>query len=494
MLSVERCEMTLGELKRTGYRRETVKDEMRRNLRRKLAAGETLFPGIVGYDETVIPQIVNAILARHDLILLGLRGQAKTRLLRALVNLLDDTVPVVAGSPLNDDPLHPVSAYARRVLAEEGDDTRLDLMPRERRYNEKLATPDVSIADLIGDIDPIKASREQRDFSDEEVIHYGIIPRTNRGIFAINELPDLQPRIQVGLLNIMEEKDVQIRGFPIRLSLDIVMVYTANPEDYTNRGAIITPLKDRIDSQIITHYPEDLEQAVAITDQEAWVDRGADIRVPPLFKSIIEHIAFAARDSAFVDQSSGVSARLSIAARESLVSNLEKRALLKGESPVNPRICDLYALLPAMTGKLELVYEGEREGTTAVALQLIGEGVKRAFRAEFPEVFRLATDKQPVADERSRLYRAVSDYFKSDQSVEIADDMAYGEYVARLDAVTGLREVVAAKYPEADAGEIATLMEFALEGLHQHSILAKASLTRAVKYQDVLATMFREFE
>lgn len=486
--------MTLGALKASGYRRESVKDELRRNLLAKLAAGETLFPGIVGYDETVIPQMVNAVLARHDIILLGLRGQAKTRLLRQLTDLLDETVPVIKGAPLNDDPLAPQSAYARRLVAEMGDDTPIELLPRERRYNEKLATPDVSIADLIGDIDPIKASREQRDFSDEEVIHYGIIPRTNRGIFAINELPDLQPRIQVGLLNIMEEKDVQIRGFPIRLPLDIVMVYTANPEDYTNRGSIITPLKDRIDSQIITHYPDELADAVAISDQEAWTERGRDLRLTDLFKEIIEEISFAARESQFVDQSSGVSARLSIAARENLVSNLERRAVVNGDEVVYPRICDLYAVLPSMTGKLELVYEGEREGNATVALQLIGEGVKRTFRRHFADFFTRSADGDWSPRDDSSLYRSVVEHFRDDQTVEIADDMPYAEYLDVLLKIPGLRAAVERKWPDAEPREIGGLMEFVLEGLHQHSILSKTSLTRAVRYQDMLATMFRGFE
>jgi len=426
--------------------------------------------------------------------LLGLRGQAKTRLLRQLIDLLDETVPVIKGGPLNDDPLAPESAYAKRLISEMGDDTPIELLPRARRYNEKLATPDVSIADLIGDIDPIKASREQRDFSDEEVIHYGIIPRTNRGIFAINELPDLQPRIQVGLLNIMEEKDVQIRGFPIRLPLDIVMVYTANPEDYTNRGSIITPLKDRIDSQIITHYPDELDDAIRISDQEAWTDRGRDLRLSDLFKEIIEEISFAARESQYVDQSSGVSARLSIAARENLVSNLEKRAVVSGEEVVYPRICDLYAALPSMTGKLELVYEGEREGNATVALQLIGDGVKRAFRRHFPEFFRQQDESDWSPRDDSALYRSVSDHFRDEKTIEIADDMPYAEYLEVLTSVPGLRAAVDQKWPHAEAREVGGLMEFVLEGLHQHSILSKTSLTRAVRYQDMLATMFRGFE
>ncbi|MGB6364397.1 MAG: magnesium chelatase, partial [Thermoanaerobaculia bacterium] len=313
---------TLGELKASGYQQRSVKRELRDNARRMLAAGETLFPGVLGYERTVIPGIINALLAEHDFILLGLRGQAKSRILRALTDFLDPEVPVLAGSELNDDPLDPISTWGQRVIAKEGDQAAVEWLPREARYNEKLATPDVSIADLLGDIDPIKAATQRLTYADPEVIHFGIIARTNRGIFAINELPDLAPRIQVGLLNILEERDLQIRGFPVRVPLDIMMVFSANPEDYTNRGSIITPLKDRISSQILTHYPQKVETATAITRQEAWIERQTEgVVVPEYFQRLVEQISFAARESELVDQTSGVSARLSISALELLVSN-----------------------------------------------------------------------------------------------------------------------------------------------------------------------------
>src|SRR6266498_2387496 len=365
---------TLGELRASGYRPKTVKEELRQNLRCALQKGENPFPGIHGYDRTVLPALHNAILSRHDMLLLGLRGQAKTRLLRSLINLLDAEIPAIAGSEVNEDPFQPITKYGKRILAEKGDATPLAWIPRDERYREKLATPDVTIADLIGDIDPIKAATERRSYSDEEVIHFGIVPRTNRGIFAINELPDLQPRIQVGLLNILEERDLQIRGFPIRIPLDILLVFSANPEDYTNRGNIITPLKDRISSQIVTHYPDDVETASKITAQEAWLEREQEPRVeiPDFFRELVEEVAFAARSSEFVDQSSGVSARMPISAIEILVSNLERRGLKRGEKRAAPRLCDLPATLPAITGKVEMVYEGEQQGAEVVAKRLIG--------------------------------------------------------------------------------------------------------------------------
>src|SRR6266542_3385468 len=329
---------TFGELKESGYRPRGVKEELRENLRRALATGENPFEGIHGYERTVLPSLHNAILSQHDFLLLGLRGQAKTRLLRMLVNLLDPEIPAIAGSELNEDPFEPITKYGRRILAEKGDATPLDWIPRSERYREKLATPDVTIADLIGDVDPIKAATERRSYSDEEVIHFGIVPRTNRGIFAINELPDLQPRIQVGLLNILEERDLQIRGFPIRIPLDILLVFSANPEDYTNRGNIITPLKDRISSQIVTYYPRTIEEGMRITEQEGWVSRDQEPRaeIPDFFRELVEEVAFAARSSEFVDQSSGVSARMPISAIEILVSNLERRGLKHRENRVAP--------------------------------------------------------------------------------------------------------------------------------------------------------------
>ena len=383
---------TLGELKRSGYRSTPIRAELRRNLRRKLQQGEPLFPGVLGYERTVIPGLVNAILAGHDLILLGLRGQAKSRLLRSLTDLLDPEIPVLKGTELNDDPLDPVSVPGQKLVAAKGDDASIEWLPRDLRYNEKLATPDVSIADLLGDIDPIKAATQRLTYADPEVMHFGVIPRTNRGIFAINELPDLAPRIQVGLLNILEERDLQIRGFPIRIPLDILLVFSANPEDYTNRGSIITPLKDRISSQILTHYPQEREVAAAITFQEAWLDRDEEeplpVEISEDFRLLLEEIAFVARDSELVDQTSGISARMSISALELLQSNLERRALTTGDDPVAPRLCDLYMLLPALTGKVEMVYEGEQQGAEVVAQSLIGQALQKVFLERFPDIPR----------------------------------------------------------------------------------------------------------
>src|SRR5579872_4602780 len=349
---------TLGELRSSGYRLRSVKDEMRENLLATIARGERTFPGIHGYDRTVIPALHNAILSKHDIILLGLRGQAKTRILRSLTQLLDEQVPVVAGCEINDSPLQPACKRCRRLAQEKGDDLPIEWIKREDRYREKLATPDVTVADLIGDIDPIKAANQRLTYADEEVIHYGIIPRTNRGIFAVNEVPDLAPRIQVALLNILEERDLQIRGFPVRIPMDVVLVFSANPEDYTSRGNIITPLKDRIDSQILTHYPQ------------------------------IVQIAFVARESELVDQSSGVSARLTISAMELLQSNLERRAALTRDQHIFPRLSDLAMVLPAITGKVEMVYEGEQQGSEVVARKLIGMAVGKLFESKFPAVER----------------------------------------------------------------------------------------------------------
>ena len=377
---------TFGTLKESGYHPRPVKDELRANLIARLRSGAPLFPGIVGYEHTVEPQIVNALLSRHDFILLGLRGQAKTRLLRALAGFLDEWVPAIEGCPLNSDPLLPLTHHARTLLETRGDDAPIVWLHRDLRYQEKLATPDVTIADLIGDIDPIKAATLRLDYSDERVIHYGIIPRTNRGIFAINELPDLQPRIQVGLLNILEEKDFQIRGFPVRMPLDVLMVFSANPEDYTNRGNIITPLRDRINSQIITHYPLRREHGLAITSQESWVERGSgvEVAIPPFMRELVEEVAIQARKSEYVDQNSGVSARLPIALIENLVSNAERRALVTGETKVTTRVCDLQQAVSAVSGKVELVLEGEQEGALNVARALLGRGIKGLFRSASP--------------------------------------------------------------------------------------------------------------
>src|SRR6476661_2136683 len=412
---------TVGELRASGYRSRGVKEELRENLRKALSRGENPFEGIHGYERTVLPALYNAILSRHDLLLLGLRGQAKTRLLRMLVQLLDPEIPAIAGSELNEDPFQPITKYGRRTLAEKGDAAPLAWIPRSERYREKLATPDVTIADLIGDVDPIKAATERRSYSDEEVIHFGIVPRTNRGIFAINELPDLQPRIQVGLLNILEEKDFQIRGFPVRMPLDVVMVFSANPEDYTNRGNIITPLRDRINSQIVTHYPATRDQGMAITAQESWTKRssGIEVVVPEFMRELIEEVAIQARKSEYVDQNSGVSARLPIALIENLVSNAERRGLATGEARVVARVCDLQNAVSAVSGKVELVLEGEQEGALNVARALLGRGVKALFAQRFPDAYRPKRTRQSArggeapaeGDLTSSEYRPVLEWF-----------------------------------------------------------------------------------
>src|SRR6266540_1403495 len=371
---------TLGELKRSGWKgRVSVKEEMRRNLLRKLAGGEALFPGILGYEDSVIPQMVNAILSRHNMILLGLRGQAKSRLLRSLTTLLDPLTPAVAGSEINDDPLRPLSKQARDLIAERGDETSLVWLSPEQRYVEKLATPDVTIADIIGDVDPIRAARGGHDLASELTMHYGLLPRAHRGIFALNELPDLAGRIQVGLFNILQEGDVQIKGYPVRLPIDVCMVFTANPEDYTARGKIITPLKDRIGSEIRTHYMSSRAQAMDITAQEAWVERDSQVEVPVFVREVVEEVAFQARSERKIDKRSGVSQRMPISVLESVVSNAERRAFVHGETPIVPRVIDLYAALPSMTGKFELEYEGELKGAEYIGRELIRAAVSTVF-------------------------------------------------------------------------------------------------------------------
>jgi magnesium chelatase subunit I len=376
---------TLGALRRTDWAarvRRTVHDELRANLICRLESGAPIFPGIVGYDDTVVPQIVNAILSRHHFILLGLRGQAKSRILRELVTLLDEEIPVLAGSEVNDDPFAPISRYGHELVTERGDDAPIAWLPRDARYVEKLATPDVTIADIIGDVDPIKAARGGHLLSDELTMHFGLLPRANRGIFAINELPDLAGKIQVGLFNIMQEGDVQIKGYPVRLALDVALVFTANPEDYTARGKIITPLKDRIGSEIHTHYPLTVDLGTAITRQEAWLERGArPLHVPDFMAEMIERVAFEAREDKRVDRRSGVSQRLPISLLENVVSNAERRALVTREKGAVPRVSDLYAALPAITGKLELEYEGELQGAGAIAQDLIRRAAGATFAA-----------------------------------------------------------------------------------------------------------------
>ena len=446
---------TLGELKQSGYQPRPVKDEIRANVLRKVKAGDTLFPGIVGYDDSVIPHIVNALLSRQNFIMLGLRGQAKSRIIRQLVDFLDEAIPVLAGSEVNDDPLRPISKYGRMLVETEGDAAPIAWLGRDSRFVEKLATPDVTIADIIGDVDPIRAARGGHVLADELTIHYGMLPRANRGIFAINELPDLSGKIQVGLFNIMQEGDVQIKGYPVRLALDVLLVFTANPEDYTARGKIITPLKDRIGAEVMTHYPETVELGAQITKQEAWLDRRTcPIVVPDFMAETIERIAFLARADKRVDQRSGVSQRLPITVLETAISNAERRALLCGENEIVPRPTDLYAALPSITGKLELEYEGELAGADKVARELISAAAGETFEAWGGEA-------------AARELEEVVDYFERGGMLQIGDTAAGTASIDGFRNVPGLldavREVGLAR--EDSAGQTAAACELVLEAL-----------------------------
>jgi magnesium chelatase subunit I len=453
---------TLGELRASGYKSRSVKDEMRANLIRKLKNHEKLFQGIIGYEETVIPKIVNAILAKHNIILLGTRGQAKSRIIRQLIELLDEEIPIIAGSEINDDPLNPISAYGKRQVELYGDDTKIDWIDRNSRYVEKLATPDVTIADIIGDVDPIKAAKGGYILSDELTMHFGLLPRSNRGIFAINELPDLAGKIQVGLFNIMQEGDIQIKGYPIRLPLDVMLVFSANPEDYTARGKIITPLKDRIGAEIQTHYPKNLKIGVEITKQEAWINRdfnGARLEIPEFVLEVIEQIAFEARDDQRVDKRSGVSQRLPITVLETVVSNAERRSLLAGEKEIVPRIADIYAAIPAMTGKMELEYEGELIGSTRLAKDLI----KRACGIIF-EGFFLGIDFSPVVR-----------WFDEGNKIVLNEMASSEECLDLLSEIPELIETVSLPL-EIERHEIPKLVsacEFALEGLYAQNKISR---------------------
>jgi len=436
--------------------RRSVKDELRQNLAARLREGTPLFPGIVGYDDTVVPQIVNAILSKHNFILLGLRGQAKTRLLRALTSLLDETIPVVAGCEIHDDPLAPICAACRARVATEGDDVAIAWRARERRYVEKLATPDVTIADLIGDVDPIKAARAGRELGDEMTMHYGLLPRANRGIFAVNELPDLASKVQVGLFNILQEGDVQIKGYPVRLELDVVLVFSANPEDYTARGKIITPLKDRIGSEIRTHYPRSRPEAMAITAQEAWTGRRetpqmVPVQVPAYISEIVEEVAFHARGDQKVDKRSGVSQRLPITTIENVVSNAERRALLNGEPVAVPRVSDIYAALPSLTGKIELEYEGELKGAEHVARELVRQAIATVF-----DGYGAQADTRPIIE-----------WFDRGGQLDLSDTSPAAELAGIITRVPGFDRVAAALGAGERAGDAAraSLADFVLEGL-----------------------------
>ena len=476
---------TLAQLKGAGYHARSIKQELRHNLIQKLQHREKVFAGIWGYEETVIPDLERAILAGHDINLLGLRGQAKTRLARLMVNLLDEYVPVIEGSELNDDPLAPLSRFGRDLVAELGDHTPIAWLHRNDRYTEKLATPDVSIADLIGDVDPIKAAALKLPYSDERVIHFGLIPRSHRCIFVINELPDLQARIQVALFNILQEGDIQIRGFKLRLPLDIQFVFTANPEDYTNRGSIVTPLKDRIDSQIITHYPKSIDIGRKITEQEARLDAAQRHRVTvnDIAKDLIEQIAFEARKSEYVDAKSGVSARLTISAFENLVAAAERRALINQENQTAIRISDFVGVVPAITGKVELVYEGEQEGPGIVAQNLIGKALRTEFVKYFPDpdTFRKQKEKSP--------YKKITNWFGEGNTVDLLNDMTAADYEKALRSVPGLADLIKFFY-KGDSALNLFLMEFALHGLAEYSMLSKHPLTAGLHFKDLMSSMF----
>ncbi len=476
---------TLGELKASGWNSISVKDEIRKNLIASMKSGAPIFEGILGYEKTVLPQIQHAILSRHDLILLGLRGQAKTRILRSLVNFLDEYMPVIAGSEINDDPLNPLSKFALHLIEEKGDETPIDWVHRNHRYGEKLATPDTTVADLIGDIDPIKAATNKLNLADENAINFGLIPRTNRGIFVINELPDLQPRIQVALLNIMQERDIQIRGFNVRIPLDISMAFSANPEDYTNRGNIITPLKDRIDAQIITHYPKELEIGIKITQQEAWHQRAdsVQVHVPEVYREIIERAAFEARESEYVDQKSGVSTRMTITAMEQILSSAERRAVLNGEEEATVRIADIYHMVPALTGKLELVYEGEQEGAINVAKHIIGKAISKTFKTYFP-------DPQNRNGDGKSKYEAIIEWFTKGNEINLPDVLPTKEYKHALDSVEGLKPLVISQLNKPTDDEMYAMMDLVLEALHQNSMLSKEDLDDHTTYSDMLGSMF----
>lgn len=485
---------TLLELKESGYKPRSIKEEIRQNLIRKLQQKEDVFSGIIGYEDTVIPDVERALLSKHNILFLGLRGQAKTRMARQMTELLDDYVPVIAGSDINDDPFRPISKYAKDLVAQRGDDTPIEWIHRSERYGEKLATPDVSVADLIGDIDPIKAANMRLSFADEQVIHYGIIPKSNRCIFVINELPDLQARIQVALFNILEEGDVQIRGFKLRLPLDILFVFTANPEDYTNRGSIVTPLKDRIESQILTHYPKSLENALAITEQEAEIEKDQvdRVSVSDLVKRLIEQVAFEARTSDFVDKKSGVSARLTISAFENAVSAAERRAIINGEKQTHVWISDLIGIIPSITGKIELVYEGEQEGPYQVAMNLLDKSIRSQFVQYFPNpdvLKKRTTRKSEHSPAVENPYRSIINWFDSGNHLNMFFSTSDRDKVNQLYKVEGLHALVKKQFPHANEKESALLMEFVLHGLSSYSLISKKIFETSVEFKDLMGSM-----
>ncbi len=473
--------ITFGQLKDSGYKSKSIKDELRDNLRTKINNRDITFTGIHGYENTVIPELERAILSRHNINLLGLRGQAKTRLARQMINLLDEWIPVVEGSEINDDPFYPISRYAVNLLKEKGDETPISWMHRSDRFAEKLATPDVTVADIIGDVDPIKAANLKLSYADDRVIHFGMIPRANRCIFVINELPDLQARIQVALFNILQEGDIQIRGFKLRLPLDMQFVFTANPEDYTNRGSIVTPLKDRIGSQILTHYPETIEIAKTITQQEAQLDSRQSnlIHVPDLAKDILEQISFEARDSEFIDSKSGVSARMSITAYENLLSTAEYRALRSGDDQTLLRLSDFMGVVPSITGKVELVYEGEQEGAASVAHTLISDSIKTLFPEYFPKIEKLEKESEKSP------YQELIDWFFEESGFELLDEIPEAEYKEKLDGIKPLNDLIKKYQEDIEENDSYFMKEFLLWGLVEHKKLSKYRLSEGFRFKDL---------
>jgi magnesium chelatase subunit I len=475
----------LGELKASGYTSKSIKDELRDNLIKHMEAGTTVFEGVHGFENSVIPELERAILSRHNINLLGLRGQAKTRLARLMVNLLDEYIPYVAGSEINDDPLNPISRFAINLIEEQGDQTPIAWLHRNDRFAEKLATPDVTVADLIGDVDPIKAANLKLSYADDRVIHFGMIPRANRCIFVINEIPDLQARIQVALFNILQEGDIQIRGFKLRLPLDVQFIFTANPEDYTNRGSIVTPLKDRIGSQILTHYPESIAIARKISSQEARINtvQSERVYIPNLAYDLLEQIIFEARQSEYIDHKSGVSARMSISMLESLVSTAERRALLNKEKQTTVRLADFMGIIPAITGKVELVYEGEQEGAAFVAEQLIGQAIKTFLPGLFPKIEKLS--KKIEESPYSNLLEAVF----SDGGIVLYDESSDKDYHATLDELKPLKALVSKYQPETSAKDRYFVEEFVLWALAEHHKLGKERLQDGFQFKDLLGIL-----
>ncbi len=472
---------TLGELKASGYISKSIKDELRANLREKIKSGKPTFEGVHGFENTVIPELERAILSRHNINLLGLRGQAKTRLARKMIELLDEYIPFVTGSEINDDPLKPISRFAIEIIETKGDSTPISWLHRNDRFSEKLATPDVTVADLIGDVDPIKAANLKLSYADDRVIHFGMIPRANRCIFVINELPDLQARIQVALFNILQEGDIQIRGFKLRMPLDMQFIFTANPEDYTNRGSIVTPLKDRIGSQILTHYPETIKIARTITEQEAKLDLDQSdmVYVPSIARDLLEQISFEARESEYIDHKSGISARLSITAFENLLSTAERRALKSGAEKTALRLSDFMGIIPAITGKVELVYEGEQEGAAAVAQNLLGDAIHTFFPAYFPKI-----EKLEKPDEKTP-YTDIIEWFFAESGFELLDDSSDEEYQRILGSIVPLEILIKEYQPQLEKEDKFFIKEFILWGLVEYKKLSKDRFSEGYQFKDI---------